>query len=73
MDNDTKFRDVDFHNETVDAGLFDDTLEVYSMLYLSADGQVKSNCDSSYDNNRFNLGHIYDKTLDEMVREHMEL
>ena len=69
----TKFRDADFHNETVDADLFDDTLEVYSMLYLSADGQVKSNCDSSYDDNRFNLGHIYDKTLDEMIREHVEL
>ena len=69
----TTFRDAAVHNESVDANLFDDTLEVYSMLYLSADGQVKTNCDSSYDDNRFDLGHIYDKTLDEMIREYVEL
>jgi sulfatase maturation enzyme AslB (radical SAM superfamily) len=50
--------DVDMHNEDLSWDEEDDCIRIESMMYLSANGDIRTNCDTSYDNDEYTIGNI---------------
>jgi len=40
---------------------------VESMIYLSANGEIRTNCDTAYENDNFTIGTLADETFSEMI------
>lgn len=49
-----------------------ESISVESMVYLSANGDIKTNCDISYDNMDYCIGNIRESSLDDIFRAQME-
>ena len=48
-----------------------ESIIVESMVYLSANGDVKTNCDVSYDNMDYCIGNVRESSLDGIFRAQM--
>lgn len=55
---------VDKHNEELTV---DEWNNIESMIYLSANGDIRTNCDTAYDDNKYVIGNIQDSTLEEII------
>lgn len=61
--------DVETHNESFDFwGDFDDDyITVDSMVYLSANGEIRTNCDAAFDDDSFTIGSLETHTLHQIL------
>ena len=50
----------------------DETISVESMIYLSANGDIRTDCDIAYDNDNYTIGNIKDESLDVILQREME-
>jgi MoaA/NifB/PqqE/SkfB family radical SAM enzyme len=58
---------VDWHNEELSVECYDGQYCVESMIYLSANGDIRTNCDTAYEDDEYVIGNIQDNTLKEII------
>jgi hypothetical protein len=63
---------VDYHDEPFSYfGDEEDGYTIETMIYLSANGEIRTNCDSAYDDDNFTIGDLSRDTFDYVVKVQM--
>lgn len=64
--------DVYSHDEAFSYwGYEDHGYTIESMVYLSANGEIRTNCDSSYDDDSFTVGNLNNESLHDILQRQM--
>ena len=66
------FKTRPLYHDGIDIEVYDDELSVNSLIYLSANGDIKINCDAAYENDDFTIGNICENTFEEILGEYVE-
>lgn len=64
--------DVEHHNEKLTIEDWCDERSVTSMIYLSANGDIRTNCDTSYDDSEYVIGNIQNSTFEYIIETNIE-
>ena len=68
--------DVDLHDEELNIQFYhwDDENEptIESMIYLSANGEIRTNCDAAYNDTRYTIGNISNDSFDHIIQQNMQ-
>ena len=64
--------DVDSHNEKIDVDDWNDERTVNSIIYLAANGDIRTNCDTAYDDYEYVIGSLQDSTLADIIAANIE-
>lgn len=60
--------DASTHADTFSCEEWDDNIyRIESMIYLSANGDIKTNCDVAYNNSDYTIGNLNDSTIDQII------
>ena len=64
--------DVESHNEKFSYwGDIEDGYTIETMIYLSANGEIRTNCDSAYDDDSYTIGNLNSDSLDHIFKTQM--
>ena len=64
------YTDVDDHNEELDIDFWNGNRSIGSMIYLSANGDIRTNCDTAYDDDTYVIGNIKEDTFNTIIDAH---
>lgn len=64
--------DVEYHNEELSYfGDEEDGITIETMVYLSANGEIRTNCDSAYDDDSYTIGNLSTDSFEYIVKLQM--
>ena len=66
------YTDVDNHNEELDVEYYNDVRSINSMIYLSANGDIRTNCDTAYNDTEYVIGNIKTDTFSNIIEKYIE-
>jgi hypothetical protein len=65
---------ADYHDEELSYyGDEEDGYTIETMVYLSANGDIRTNCDSAYDDDSYTIGNLNDSSLHDIFVAHMSI
>jgi hypothetical protein len=65
---------ADYHDEELSYyGNEEDGYTIETMVYLSANGDIRTNCDSAYDDDSYTIGNLNDSSLHDIFVAHMSI
>ena len=66
-------RELFSNNAMLDIELYDDNYDVDSLVYLSANGELRDDCDTSYDNTQHTVGNLRNESMLDVIDRHYRL
>lgn len=65
------YTDVDSHNEELDVEYYNDIRSINSMIYLSANGDIRTNCDTAYDDTEYVIGNLNENNFSDIIENYI--